>query len=90
MLPGKGHGTEGFGINKMMGEDENLTLIDTLKKWREEGVEPNYLTCSHVDTVDGEERVKFIRKIYPYANDKIEGKDFPKTTSDRILDLSNK
>ena len=90
LLPGKGHGAEGLGINKIMGEDASLTLIDTLKKWREEDVAPNYLTCSHVDISNGEEKVKFTRKIYPYANDKKEGRDFPKTTSDRILELCGK
>ena len=86
LLPGKGHGAEGLGVNKIMGEDNKLNLIETLRKWREENKNPNYLTCFHVDKIDGEEKVKFTRKVYPYKGDKKEGKDFPKTTCDRFLE----
>ncbi|MBO5714457.1 MAG: tannase/feruloyl esterase family alpha/beta hydrolase, partial [Clostridia bacterium] len=80
LLPGKSHGNAGLGVNKI-GYHQGNYLIDVVRDWREKGIEPMSLSCSHVDVIDGREVVKFTREIPPYKNDKkVEGKDFPPST----------
>nr|MBQ4318317.1 tannase/feruloyl esterase family alpha/beta hydrolase [Clostridia bacterium] len=86
ILPGKAHGDTGLGVNKTWGDESRTSLLDTMRKWREKGTAPEYLTGAHIDIEDGNERIKFVRRIYPYKADKQEYTEFPKTSSDRILE----
>lgn len=77
LIPGRGHGESGLGLNRI-GYHQGNYLIDVVRDWREKGIEPKTLSCSHVDVIDDEQVVKFTREIPPYKNDKkVEGKDFP-------------
>ena len=75
-----------MGVNCTWGDEARTSLLDTMRNWRENGNEPDDLVGAHIDKTDGEETIKFIRKIAPYLGEKQEITQFPKTTSDRILD----
>ena len=87
MLPGRGHGERGRGLFRPQGRELSESLLSALRRWREDGIPPEYLLCAHYDTnEDGTRTLAYTRKILPYRGDKTrEGIDFPKTTSDRIL-----
>ena len=89
MLPGRGHGERGRGLFRPFGCDLNESLLTAMRKWREDGIAPEYLLCAHYDTdATGARTLTITRKISPYQADKTkEGIDFPKSTSDRILAL---
>lgn len=85
-LPGKAHGNNGRGANVYWGDEENQTLLERLRVWRETNGAPEYLTIAHeTKTEEGEVSYSFVRRVYPYRADMIEGKDFPKTTDDEYL-----
>ena len=87
-LPDKAHGNNGRGANACFGDDENQSLLDRLREWCVTGAAPEHLTVAREIYEDG---VKigygFIRQVYPYRADMVEGKDFPKTTDDKFLDI---
>ena len=86
ILPGKAHGDGGLGVRQIYGEGQGVDLLCAIRKWREEGHAPAYLSCAHVVKEDGESKVKFTRDIYPYQNDKRkEGRDYPLSTCPRYL-----
>ena len=87
MLPGRGHSERGRGPFYPFGHDLSESLLTALRKWREDGVAPEYLLGAHYDKdAQGNKTLTFTRKIFPYtANKTREGIDFPKTTSYRIL-----
>lgn len=87
-LPGKAHGNQGKGANVYCGKNINQTILDTLREWCITGVGPEHLTVGHqTEEEDGSVHYKFIRRVYPYRADMVEGKDFPKTTDDKYLDI---
>ena len=87
-LPGKAHGNNGRGTNVTWGNEDKLPLIDTLRQWHSDGKAPDYLVCAHeMENDDKSVSYKFIRRVYPYRNDMTEGKDFPKSTAERLLDI---
>lgn len=89
LLPGKAHGNEGLGVNKISGEN-GLDIIEVIRDWREKEIAPNFIVGSHVDNVENVEKVKFTRKIYPYLADKKEGIDYPKCTAQNYIKKMNK
>ena len=87
-LPGKAHGNQGNGANVYWGENENRSILDTLRDWCESGKAPEHLTVGHeIKGEDGSSKYSFIRRVYPYRADMTEGKDFPKTTDEKYLNL---
>ncbi|MBO7762686.1 MAG: tannase/feruloyl esterase family alpha/beta hydrolase [Clostridia bacterium] len=86
LLPGKAHGDTGLGVRQIYGEGQGVPLLTAIRKWREEGKAPAYLSCAHITEENGESKVKFTRDIYPYLGEKrIEGKAYPPTTCRRYL-----
>ena len=86
LLPGKAHGDTGLGVRQIYGEGQGVPLLTAIRKWREEGKAPAYLSCAHITEENGESKVKFTRDIYPYLGEKrIEGKEYPPTTCRRYL-----
>ena len=86
LRPGKAHGDTGLGVRQIFGEGHGVPLLTAIRKWREEGKAPEYLSCAHITVEDGEEKVKFKRDIFPYRNEKrIGGIDYPSTTCKRYL-----
>ena len=86
LLPGKAHGDTGLGVRQIYGEGQGVPLLTAIRKWREEGKAPAYLSCAHITEENGERKVKFTRDIYPYLNDKLtEGRDYPSSTCRRYL-----
>ena len=86
LLAGKAHGDTGLGVRQIYGESQGVPLLTTMRKWREDGIAPDYLSCAHVYEENGINKVKFTRKVYPYLNDKrIDGVDHPHTTASRYL-----
>ena len=89
ILPGRGHNKRhGLGLRLPLGED-GAPLLDAVRAWREDGKEPNYLIGLHRDTDEsGITTLEFSRTVYPYRADKTrEGLDYPRCTSDRILNF---
>lgn len=86
ILPGKGHANGGRGVNVWWGDTEEQALLDTLRCWRENGDEPEYIVGAHL-IKSGEDagKIAWKRKIDPYKADKEEGKDFPKSCDERYL-----
>jgi len=89
ILPGKAHGNEGLGANTCWGNESRLSLLDTMRLWREKGIAPAKLTAAHKDIVNDRESLKFIRNINPYRADKLETKEYPTASSDRIFGIKN-
>ena len=86
LLPGKAHGDTGLGVRQIYGEGQGVPLLTAIRKWREEGKAPAYLSCAHITEENGESKVKFTRDIYPYLAEKhVEGKEYPPTTCRRYL-----
>jgi len=85
IFPGMAHGSSGLGTNEKWADTERHTLLDALRDWREKDIAPDHLIAAHVHKEDEAEKVKFIRKVYPYKGDKEEGKDFPPCCADRYL-----
>ena len=69
------HGSSGLGTNEKWADTERHTLLDALRDWREKDIAPDYLIAAHVHKEEEAEKVKFIRKVYPYKGDKEEGKE---------------
>ena len=87
-LPGKAHGNNGRGTNVTFGDEDRLSLLDTLREWREDSKAPCHLVCAHeTKNDDGVVSYKFMRRVYPYQADMTEGVDFPETTDDKFLDI---
>jgi feruloyl esterase len=88
LLPGRGHNKRhGLGLRLPLAPNGEH-ILSALRVWREKGEEPSYIIGSHIETSESGTVVKdFSRKILPYQADKlIEGRDFPRCTSDRILE----
>jgi len=67
LMPGMDHGNGGCGVNTIWGRDEHdRDLFDSLRRWREEGIAPEYLTGARVE--DGE--TVFARRVYPYGSER--------------------
>ena len=87
-LPGKAHGNNGRGTNVTWGDEDKLSLLDTLRQWHATGVAPEHLVAAHeIKDDDGNVSYSFIRRVYPYQADMVEGKDFPKSTDEKYLDI---
>lgn len=91
VMPGRAHSTDGYGVNAVYATFDGEFDLNAVRKWREEGIAPERLYGARVvekkndagETVGTETR--FVKPIYPYAADKIEGKDFPRCTAERYL-----
>ena len=87
-LPGKAHGNNGKGANVYWGNDDKQSILETLRQWCITDVPPEHLTVAHeIKEDDGSVRYSFIRRVYPYQADMVEGKDFPKSTDEKYLDI---
>lgn len=91
LVPGKDHNVCGPGANTLFGasgREEDPFLV--LRKWREEGRAPEYLTAAKVDLSEGADKgtVLFERKVYPYRADKIPGSTSPAVCCERYLNMS--
>lgn len=87
-LPGKAHGNNGRGTNVTYGNEDKLSLLDTVREWHKTGKAPEYLICAHKEEdSEGNISYSFFRRVYPYRADMTEGKDFPKSTDERFLDI---
>lgn len=82
ILPGKGHGNGGLGVNTIWADESRMELLEGMRLWREKGIVPETLTGAHISNADGIEKIKFIRKIKPYRADKVAGHDFPVSTNE--------
>jgi len=64
LVPGKDHGGGGRGSNRLWSNEKKEDLIEAIRRWVEQNVEPEYLVAErHID-----EEVIFSRKIYPYCS----------------------
>lgn len=87
ILPGRGHSKRhGLGLRLPLASNGEH-ILSALRAWREEDKEPSYIIGRHTEIDESGKVIKdFSRKILPYQADKlIEGKDFPRCTSNRIL-----
>lgn len=65
LMPGRDHGGGGLGANREYGENGEC-LLSSLRRWRESGIAPEYLTALRVERAENGDAVKkFERKIYP-------------------------
>lgn len=87
-LPGKAHAANGRGTNITFDADGESDLLMTLRRWVEEGKEPEYIIAAH--KINGTENFKFKRNVYPYKGDWVEGVDYAKCCSDRYLKMTYK
>lgn len=64
LMPGKDHGVTGNGCNSFFNEaDEPTDLLDILRRWREEGIAPDFIKGGRI--ING--NTEFLRKLYPYS-----------------------
>ena len=77
LLPGKNHNMGGDGVNAWFGNQEEQSLLETLRKWREEGIEPMSIIGARKETINGEAKIVYKRECPQYNGDWVEGKDFP-------------
>lgn len=86
ILPGKGHGGDGRGVNVWWGDMEEQALLDTLRNWCEKNEEPEYIVgARRIKSGEDAGKIAWKRKIDPYKADKEEGKDFPRSCDSRYL-----
>ena len=87
-LPGKAHGNNGRGANVYWGNENKQPLLERLREWCATDTAPEHLIVAHeIKDESGAVSYSFIRRVYPYRADMVEGKDFPKTTDDKYLDI---
>lgn len=68
LMPGRDHGNGGLGANREYGQNGE-GLLSSLRRWRESGIAPEYLTAVRVERRENGEVVKkFERKIYPCSS----------------------
>ncbi|MBQ4528706.1 MAG: tannase/feruloyl esterase family alpha/beta hydrolase [Clostridia bacterium] len=86
ILPGKEHSTKGRGVNEIWANESGDLLLDALRQWCENEIEPSCIIGAHVDEESDEARVTSIQKVYPYESEKTEETDYPKSCDVRYLD----
>ncbi len=65
LVPGMDHGNGGHGINVLWADEENRDLFAALRRWREEGIAPEYITGARI----ADDCVPFTRRLYPYGSE---------------------
>ena len=90
LMPGKAHSTDGFGITEVYSAPDGELDLHAVRRWREEGIAPECLFGARVETVERDGKLtretRYIKPVYPYEADKVEGIDYPKCTAQRYLD----
>ena len=82
LSPGKDHGTTGHGCNTFFGDPSKQTdLLDVIRLWRENGKEPEYIFGAKIKN----EKLEFLRKLYPYKSKSNTNKEYPKTCDESFL-----
>ena len=85
ILPGKGHSSDGRGVNMFTSSDPAADMIEVVRAWREEGVIPSKLETAHKYSDEMGGGYKFKRLISAVTNPGNEGVDYPTCTSKRLL-----
>ena len=81
LMPGKDHKIDGRGINAWWADEEQSELLNALRKWREEGEEPDYIVGARMEGAN----VKFMKRLYAYDGNKKEVVSFPKCCDNEYL-----
>ena len=82
VLPGMDHGSGGRGVNRVRGEG-GISLLDALRRWREEGVAPDCIEGAR--EADGE--TVFVRRMALSAAERTAGRSCPPCWDARYLKM---
>lgn len=91
VMPGRGHSTNGLGVNRVYSTKDGEIDLNALRRWCEEKIAPECLYGARVVEEKNEageligEKTRFLKPIYPYKADKVEGIDYPRCTAERYL-----
>lgn len=78
-IPGMSHCGQGNGINRCWGDKNGASLLDVLRRWREEGIAPQTVAGMYLE---GRE-ARFVKDIPMYRGDWTEGIDFQECCASR-------
>ena len=86
LLPGKDHGNGGKGVNAIFADENRNGLLVALRRWCEEGKEPECIFAAHLDFNSENQNGSRLKKIYPYRGDRSETSDFPLSCDVKYLE----
>lgn len=84
LIPGKDHNFGGRGAN-LAGEHEYDRMLGLIRRWVEQGIAPDTLPASRYADPRDLSTLIFERTLYPYAADKVEGRDFPRACDEQYV-----
>ena len=78
LSPGKDHNHQGRGAQMLFGaKREELSILDVLRAWREEGRPPEKLLAVRFGEREWWMDVDFVREIFPYGSEQNPRKKYP-------------
>ena len=81
-----GLGNGGKGVNAIFADENRNGLLVALRRWCEEGKEPECIFAAHLDFNSENQNGSRLKKIYPYRGDRSETSDFPVSCDVKYLE----